>query len=184
MVGGSNRRPHPPVAAGRASSPKEGSHSAVWQVPVRDGKTLPTRRKAGLPDPSQHSCVAVYPSADERHSLPIVADRGRAWAVIWPGIAAKCRSLHRISLSSRGATVPMRHGGEAVYYVLAGAGAAHAGDGPAHPIGTGSMVHLAPETEYRFSAGDGFLDLVGGPCPPDPGIYLAPFPATPSKANP
>jgi mannose-6-phosphate isomerase-like protein (cupin superfamily) len=117
--------------------------------PVRNMPEAP-----GLPDTSRNSCVAVHRSDDGRRPLPIVADRGRAWAVIWPGMGAQCRSLHRISLSPRGGTVPLRHPSEAVYYVLAGHGAARGSDGSAHRIAEGSMIHIAPQTEYRFAAKD------------------------------
>jgi quercetin dioxygenase-like cupin family protein len=141
----------------------------------------------GLPDSSRNSCVAVHRSDDDRWPLPIVADRGRAWAVIWPGMGAQCRSLHRISLSPRGGTVPLRHPGEAVYYVLAGHGAARGSDGSAHRIAEGSMIHIGPQAEYRFAAEDEVLDVIGGPCPADPKLYAAGAgsrPASPSTPGP
>jgi hypothetical protein len=32
-------------------------------------------------------------------------------------------------------------------------------------------VHVEPGTPYRFEAGDRAVELVGGPCPPDPALY-------------
>jgi len=66
----------------------------------------------------------------------------------------------------------MEHPAEGVYYVLAGAGAV-AGDGPAgkSDLIQGSMVHIAPGTGYRFIAGAGGLEFLGGPCPPDLALY-------------
>ena len=103
--------------------------------------------------------------------MRMIAARGNAWAVIWPGMGARCRSLHRVSLAPGGITVPLRHPGEAVYYVLAGRGSVE--DAAAHELTEGSMVHVAPRGEYRFAASDGGpgLDLIGGPCPADPALY-------------
>ena len=52
--------------------------------------------------------------------LPIVEGSGTAWAVVWPGVGAQSRSLHRISLACRARTVELRHPMEAVYYVIDG----------------------------------------------------------------
>jgi quercetin dioxygenase-like cupin family protein len=91
--------------------------------------------------------------------------------VIWPGLGAQCRSLHRVSLAPGGATVRLRHPGEAVYYVLAGTGIVEDPPGETLPLIEGSMVHVAPEREYRFKAQNGGLELIGGPCPADPALY-------------
>lgn len=116
-------------------------------------------------------CVAVHPADDARAPVRMIAGDGRAWAVIWPAMGARCRSLHRVSLGLRGTTVPLRHPGEAVYYVLAGRGAVEDAAGTAHPLIEGSMVHLAPQAGYGFQADDAGLELIGGPCPPDPALY-------------
>jgi quercetin dioxygenase-like cupin family protein len=115
--------------------------------------------------------VAVHHADDARAPLPTIAGEGRAWAVIWPGMGAKCRSLHRISLASGGASMPLRHPGEAVYYVLTGGGAVEDTPGTARPLIEGSMVHVAPRAGYHFQAGDAGLELIGGPCPADPALY-------------
>ena len=123
-----------------------------------------------LADASATPRVAVH-DAHVGRTLRIVAGEGRAWAVIWPGMGAKSRSLHRVSLAPAASTVALRHAGEAVYYVLSGVGAVHDTAGAAHPLQEGSMVHIAPQGGYRFAAGATALELIGGPCPPDPALY-------------
>ncbi len=115
--------------------------------------------------------VAVQHADDARAPVRMIAGEGRAWAVIWPGMGAKCRSLHRISLACGGTSVPLRHPGEAVYYVLGGRGRVEDAAGTAHPLIEGSMVHVAPRAGYHFQAGDAGLELIGGPCPADPALY-------------
>ena len=114
--------------------------------------------------------VGVHDASDERTPVRVVAAQGRAWAVISPRMGARCRSLHRVSLGPGGSTLPLRHPGEAVYYVLAGHGTAHE-PRLAHRIAEGSMVHIAPHAEYRFAAQHAGLELIGGPCPADPALY-------------
>jgi mannose-6-phosphate isomerase-like protein (cupin superfamily) len=104
--------------------------------------------------------------------LPIVESGGRAHAVVWPGVGAELRSMHRIALDAGGATVELHHPSEAVYYVVGGSGEViDPGEGSATPIRPGSMVHADPGSAYRFRAGPEGLELVGGPSPPDPALY-------------
>jgi hypothetical protein len=112
-------------------------------------------------------------SADERcPRLPIVAGPGEAYAVVWPGMGAEMRSMHRISLKSGGATIPLRHPMEAVYAVIGGAGTVRDPDtGATEPLADGAMFHVEPGTAYVVAAGAEGLELVGGPCPIDPAIY-------------
>jgi mannose-6-phosphate isomerase-like protein (cupin superfamily) len=64
------------------------------------------------------------------------------------------------------------HAGEAVYYVKSGAGTVLDPDsGSSDAIAEGSMVHVEPGTAYRFAAGAGGMELLGGPCPPDDSLY-------------
>lgn len=67
--------------------------------------------------------VRIVDSGDSCPKLPIVRGRGVARAVIWPGIGAKERAMHRISLQAGDRTVVLRHPMEAVYYVISGSGA-------------------------------------------------------------
>jgi quercetin dioxygenase-like cupin family protein len=106
--------------------------------------------------------------------LDIVAGEGRARAVIWPGMGARLRSMHRISLGPGSRTVELRHPTDAVYYVIDGDGEARDGDaGTAEPLVTGSMVHVDRGTVYALVAGSGGMELVGGPAPADPALYPA-----------
>ena len=110
--------------------------------------------------------------ADVGPELPIVEGEGRAHAIIWPGVGATMRSMHRISLGGGAATTELRHPGEAVYYVIEGAGeAVDPSDGESHDLVLGSMIHVEPGTAYVIRAGSEGLELVGGPSPPDPALY-------------
>jgi quercetin dioxygenase-like cupin family protein len=118
--------------------------------------------------------VQVLPLRGAGPSLPVLAGDGSARAVIWPGAGATQRSIHLIQLAPSSGTIRLAHPAESVYYVLAGSGTV-AGDRPAAATALvpGSMVHVAPGTGYRFSAGPGGLEIFGGPCPPDPALYAA-----------
>ncbi len=107
--------------------------------------------------------------------LRLVDGGGSAWAVLWPGMGARHRSFHRITLAPHARTVEQCHPMEAVYYVNAGtAVVTDAGDGSRHKVGEGAMVHVEPGTSYTFEAGPQGGELLGGPCPPDPLLYAGP----------
>jgi quercetin dioxygenase-like cupin family protein len=131
---------------------------------------------ASLPDsPDVPRVVQVIPDDPDLAPLPIVEDGGRAWAVVWPGVGAHLRSMHRISLIPTGSTVPMRHPMEATYYVLAGTVEVDDLESRTrHVLVAGSMALIDPGTSYRMIAGPGGCEVVGGPCPPDPGLYMTP----------
>lgn len=115
--------------------------------------------------------VVVVP-ADGGPELAIVRGGGRAQAVIWPGMGASLRSMHRISLAPGSATVEMKHPSEAVYYVISGAGEALDRDaGAATELIEGSMVHVEAGTAYELGAGPDGMELVGGPAPADRSLY-------------
>ena len=62
---------------------------------------------------------------------------------------------------------------EAVYYVMSGgAAAADPDNGQTADLVAGSMALIDPGTPYTFVAGDEGAELVGGPCPADPAMYL------------
>lgn len=104
--------------------------------------------------------------------LPIVEGEGTARAVIWPGMGSRHRSLHRITLRGGARTVELQHPMEAVYYVLAGSAAViDPSDGSRQELVEGSIVHVEPDTPYRFEAGADGAEFLGGPCPPDPTLY-------------
>jgi hypothetical protein len=61
---------------------------------------------------------------------------------------------------------------EAVYYVISGDLVVEdLESGTSHLLISGSMAFVEAHTGYRFVAGQGGSELVGGPCPPDPGLY-------------
>lgn len=104
--------------------------------------------------------------------LPLIDGEGEATAIVWPGIGAHMRSLHRFVLSAGSQTVVQRHPSEAVYYLRNGsAEVADMDVGERSPLTAGSMVHVEPDTSYVFLAGDGGAEIVGGPCPADPSLY-------------
>lgn len=116
--------------------------------------------------------VRVLPDDADCAELPIVESKGRAWAVAWPGVGAHLRSMHRIALEGGGSTIPLRHPMEAVYYLIEGSAVAtDVGAAEEHALVRGSMILIDPGTRYRLQAGEDGAQIVGGPCPPDPGMY-------------
>ncbi len=116
--------------------------------------------------------VRIVDSGDSCPKLPIVLGGGVARAVIWPGIGAKERAMHRISLQAGDRTIVLNHPMEAVYYVIGGSGAvADPGVAETESLVKGSMVHVEPGTRYEFTAGEHGMELIGGPCPVDPAMY-------------
>lgn len=68
--------------------------------------------------------------------------------------------------------IEQRHPGEATYYVVAGDGWVSDGDSEERqPLREGSMFHVDGGTPYAVQAGDGGMELVGGPAPADPALY-------------
>lgn len=114
--------------------------------------------------------VQVLSSREGCPSLPIVEGPGEALAIVWPGVGATLRSMHKISLQEGGKTTWMKHRGEAVYYVVHGS-VAVSDDSTGYVAEKGSMVFVEPETAYTFAAIDGATEMIGGPCPPDHSLY-------------
>jgi quercetin dioxygenase-like cupin family protein len=116
--------------------------------------------------------VAVLDANEKCPRLPLVSGEGEAFAVVWPGVGANMRSMHRITLRPGSATVRMRHPMEAVYYVIAGDGVMRDPDnGTSNAVIEGSMIHIEPDTAYVCVAGKTGMELIGGPCPADPALY-------------
>jgi len=116
--------------------------------------------------------VRVFPDDPSACPLPLVETAGRAWAVVWPGVGAHLRTFHRISLTRGGRTHLMAHPMEAVYYVIGGTATVDRGaNRNVWSLPAGTMVLVHPGTSYRFQAADGGAEIVGGPCPADPGVY-------------
>jgi quercetin dioxygenase-like cupin family protein len=124
------------------------------------------------PPPIVATSVRVLSDDPDHLELPLVEADGRAWAVVWPGVGAHLRSMHRLSLGAGGRTHLLGHPMEAVYYVISGAATVE-GQGASSPMGlvAGSMVFIHPGSPYRFLGVEEGAELVGGPCPADPGIY-------------
>ena len=116
--------------------------------------------------------VTIFRDDGRCPDLPIVERGGSARAVIWPGIGAALRSMHRISLEPHGRTVELEHPSEAVYYMIEGTGAAaDVSGGVRHDLVKGSMAHIDPGTRYVFEAGADGAEIIGGPCPADLRLY-------------
>ena len=101
----------------------------------------------------------------EETPIDVVERGGRAGAVIWPGMGSKARTMHRIELEAGGATRPLRHEGEAVYFVAEGSGRV-----AGLPVRRHHMVYVPRRSAYTFEADEPML-LWGGPCPPDESLY-------------
>jgi quercetin dioxygenase-like cupin family protein len=117
--------------------------------------------------------VRILADDDSCPELEIIEGGGRARAIAWPGVGSHQRSMHRISLSASGVTHQLQHPMESVYYVISGeVTASDLDEGVDHMLVKGSMILIDPGTRYTLSGrGDG-AEIVGGPCPPDPGLYL------------
>lgn len=103
--------------------------------------------------------------------LPIVEGDGEARPLVWPGIGAGLRSMQRISIGYRGRTVELQHPSESVYYVMSGDGHVREPGGQSHELRGGAMFLVEAETRYQVVGGADGIELVGGPCPPDPALY-------------
>ena len=80
--------------------------------------------------------------------------------------------MHRISLDGDGVTVSLRHPMESVYYVIEGSAiATDLDEAVDHKLTAGAMILIDPGTRYRLTATAEGAEIVGGPCPPDPGMY-------------
>ena len=118
------------------------------------------------------SQVQVLDAGGSCPELPIVDGPGVARAVVWPGVGARLRSMHRMSLAAGARTKALRHTVESVYYVMNGTGIAlDTVLGDEQPLIEGSMAHIDPDTSYVFIAGPEGIEILGGPCPADPGMY-------------
>ena len=104
--------------------------------------------------------------------LPIVERGGRAWAVVWPGLGARLRSIHHISLEPHGRMTELEHPMEAVYYMMDGSVTAiDTTLKRRNDLAVGAMAHIGPGTSYVFEAGPEGAEILGGPCPADFRMY-------------
>jgi quercetin dioxygenase-like cupin family protein len=103
--------------------------------------------------------------------IDLVEGSGIARVVVGPALGAALRTICRVTLEPGARTVTLRHPGEAVWYVISGAGSVSSNGvaDTSSPLSPGTMVHVGPEGDYRFAAADtGVLEVVGGPSPVDP----------------
>lgn len=104
--------------------------------------------------------------------LGLINGVGSARAIVWPGMGARYRTMHHLTLGPRASTVDQEHPGEAVYTVLDGtATVSDRAGGETETLIAGAMVHLEPHTRYSFDAGENGAVILGGPCPPDVDLY-------------
>ncbi len=116
--------------------------------------------------------IRILTTGDDCPLLPIVERAGSAKAVVWPAVGALNRTMHLIELQDNGRTRITAHPGEAVYYVKSGTGNVDDGRQSKKPaLVEGAMVHIGPNSGYRFEADAVGMTLIGGPCPPDPALY-------------
>jgi mannose-6-phosphate isomerase-like protein (cupin superfamily) len=116
--------------------------------------------------------VRVLGAADHGPALPIVEGEGSATPIVWPGVGAAFRTMHRIELAGSSRTLPLKHDMEAAYYVIRGDGAVRdADEDSSEPLVEGSMIFVEPGTTYLIEAGSAGILLIGGPCPADPALY-------------
>jgi quercetin dioxygenase-like cupin family protein len=128
--------------------------------------------------------VVVLEGEGEGPELDIVEGAGSARAVVWPGMGAVDRSVHRIHLRDDARTITLSHPSEAVYYVVAGQGRVLDGAGAEQALDEGSFVHVAPGSAYLLACDGEAIELAGGPCPPDPALYgERPVGATPTAGG-
>ncbi len=110
---------------------------------------------------------------DRGAELDIVRGEGSCAPVVWPGMGATERSLHLLRLGPHSRTIRMRHPSEAAYYVVAGEARIVDYDaGSSSPLTPGSMFHVEPGTTYGIHTDGASAQILGGPCPPDPALYL------------
>ncbi|MCY3651691.1 MAG: cupin domain-containing protein [bacterium] len=132
--------------------------------------------------------IRIFRDDPRAPELLIVERGGRAWVVVWPGLGARLRSIHHISLEPSGKTVELEHPNEAVYYTMSGG--AEAWDGSFDrrmDLPSGAMAHVGPDTRYGFTAGSEGAEIIGGPCPSDDRLYAHleyERPAGPEPENP
>lgn len=120
--------------------------------------------------------IQVHP-LESAPTIPLAEGGGIVRAIIWPGTGSRHRTFHHYELSAGQNSIVHCHPvSEAVYYVLEGSGWVEDLDlGQTSPLRAGQMFHITAGTRYRMGP-DAKIELLGGPCPPDPQLYPAPPP--------
>jgi mannose-6-phosphate isomerase-like protein (cupin superfamily) len=129
----------------------------------------------------QAAGTRVITSQDWGCDLGIVLGTGSCTPLIWPDVGARHRSMHLLVLGPASSTIRLRHPSEAAYYVMDGRAQVEDHDeGTAQALETGSMFHIEAGTAYTITAVGEPVTILGGPCPPDPAMYVPhPVPAAP-----
>jgi quercetin dioxygenase-like cupin family protein len=113
--------------------------------------------------------------------LPLIDGAGSIREVIGPRIGAELRSFYRIDLADAAVLRPLRHPGEAVYYVISGEVSVESSCTAATVVPEGGLFHIRPYTDYTLT-GAPAAELVGGPAPVDPS-FGAPASEVPVPEN-
>lgn len=110
--------------------------------------------------------LRVISPADWGPDTGLVA--GGSWReMVGSTVGARHRSMFAITLAPGTSSVPLRHDGEAVYYVVEGEPTIveHLSTGPvSQPLTEGGMAHVHAGATYHLEAADG-ARLIGGPSP-------------------
>jgi quercetin dioxygenase-like cupin family protein len=96
-------------------------------------------------------------------------DHGSWREIVGPTAGAECRGLYHLELAGAACSRRLRHGGEAVYYVVEGDSTVteHRPSGDrVHELLEGGMAHVRAESDYSIGSPTG-ARLVGGPSPVD-----------------
>ena len=102
-----------------------------------------------------------------------LVDGGDAKALIWPGMGARFRSMHRFRLPAGAATIPFLHESDSVYFVIEGAAEfVDLATGETIDGDSGSAMHIDAGTSYQIRATKEPASVVGGACPADPQLYV------------
>jgi quercetin dioxygenase-like cupin family protein len=107
-------------------------------------------------------------SAASGQPLDLTDGQGEAYVVVGPHSGAEYRTMAVVRLDEGVTTATMTHPGEAVWYVVRGAGVARPEGGEELELDEGAMVHVEPGAAYALAAGPAGLELIGGPAPQDP----------------
>ena len=119
------------------------------------------------------SAVRVITPQEWGPPLQIVTG-GVCRPIIWPGMGARERSLQNFTLPRGAGIRPLRHVGEAVYYVVSGEVEVTDVSEGVEPrmVVAGGMFHVSPGTTYIFVSSADMSVVIGGPCPVDESLYM------------
>lgn len=114
-------------------------------------------------------CARIISPAEWGPDLGITEGEGSCREIVGPSTGALTRSLYWIELLAGSRTLSMKHGDEAVYYVVSGVVRVESATCPPVRLAEGGMFHVRPATDYRIVA-ESDAEVLGGPSPVDPGF--------------